>query len=76
MNFLMLDKDSSTVAFHLFTAACYFTPMLGAIMSDGFIGPYWTILIPGIVYFIGTFVLSLTALPNIGQKQLYVDFDN
>lgn len=74
INFLSLDKDSGTVGVHLFTALSYFTPILGAILSDGFVGRYWTILVLSIVYFIGTVVLSITAIPNIGHKQLYVLF--
>lgn len=70
INFLSLDKDSGTVGVHLFTALSYFTPILGAILSDGFVGRYWTILVLSIVYFIGTVVLSITAIPNIGHKQL------
>lgn len=72
MQFLQLNKDSATVGYHLFSSACYFTPVFGAIISDGFIGRYWTILSLSIVYFLGTFVLSITAIPSIGSKHLYV----
>lgn len=72
MQFLRLDKDSATVGYHLFSSACYFTPILGAIISDGFIGRYWTILSLSIVYFFGTVILSITAIPKIGAKHLYV----
>jgi oligopeptide transporter 2 len=72
MQFLLLDKDSATVGYHLFSSACYFTPVLGAIISDGFIGRYWTIVSLSIIYFIGTFVLTITAIPPIGGKKLYV----
>lgn len=74
MYFLNLNKDSATAGFHLFSFACYFTPTFGGIISDGFIGRYWTIVILSIVYFIGTFTLTITAIPSIGGKQLYVYF--
>jgi dipeptide/tripeptide permease len=72
MYFLGLNKDSATVGYHLFSSVCYFTPIVGAIISDGFIGRYWTILSLSIVYFFGTVVLSVTAIPQIGAKILYV----
>jgi dipeptide/tripeptide permease len=72
MYYLGLNKDSATVGFHLFSAGCYFTPIFGAIISDGFIGRYWTITSLSIVYFIGTVVLTITAIPQIGNKHLYV----
>ncbi len=72
MNFLLLNKDSATVGYHLFSFACYFTPTIGAVISDGFIGRYWTILCFSIVYFIGGSVLTITAIPKIGGRNLYV----
>ena len=72
MQFLRLDKDSATVGYHLFSSACYFTPVIGAIIADGFIGRYWTILSLSIVYFFGTLTLSTTAIPHVGGKHLYV----
>lgn len=74
MHFLLIDKDSATAGYHLFAFGCYFTPTIGAILSDGFIGRYWTILFLSVFYFIGTLVLTLTAIPSIGGRQLFVDF--
>jgi dipeptide/tripeptide permease len=72
MYFLSLSKDSATAGYHLFSFACYFTPTIGAIISDGFIGRYWTILVLSGFYFAGTLILTVTAIPSIGDKQLYV----
>jgi len=71
MRFLLMGKDSATVAYHIFSSACYFTPVIGAIISDGFIGRYWTILILSIIYFSGTVFLTVTAVPSIGHRQLW-----
>ncbi|CAF3600406.1 unnamed protein product [Rotaria sp. Silwood1] len=71
MHFIHLNKDSATSGYHLFSFACYFTPTIGAIISDGFIGRYWTIVILSLVYFIGTVVLTVTAVPAIGGKELF-----
>ncbi|UJR26670.1 hypothetical protein I4U23_007987 [Adineta vaga] len=70
MQYLLLNKDTATSYYHLFSFACYLSPTIGAIISDGYIGRYSTILYLSIVYLIGTFVLTLTAIPSIGHKQL------
>jgi dipeptide/tripeptide permease len=72
MNFLGLNKDSATAGYHLFSFACYFTPTIGAVISDGFIGRYGTIISCSIVYLIGTIVLAITAIPKIGHMNLYI----
>ncbi|CAF0883312.1 unnamed protein product [Adineta steineri] len=70
MHFLSLNKDTSTAGYHLFSSACYLTPIIGAIISDGFIGRYSTILYLSFVYLLGTVVLTLTAIPQIGGRNL------
>jgi dipeptide/tripeptide permease len=70
MQYLNMSKDSATVGYHLFSFACYFTPTIGAIISDGFIGRYLTILILSIVYLAGSIVLSVTAVPKFADKNL------
>ena len=70
MQFLKLSKDSATVGYHLFSSACYFTPTIGAIISDGFIGRYSTILILSVVYFVGTVILTITAVPQLSGRHL------
>ena len=45
--------------FALFVSAVYFLPILGAIMADGFLGKYQTILWLSIVYCFGHFALAL-----------------
>jgi dipeptide/tripeptide permease len=72
MYFIGLDKDTATAGYHLFIFGCYFTPTLGAIIADGFIGRYLTLLTHSVIYFIGTVVLTITAVPQLGYKQLYV----
>ena len=34
------SDDNATAFFHLFKFACYFMPLVGAIVSDGYIGKY------------------------------------
>jgi POT family proton-dependent oligopeptide transporter len=45
--------------FHLFVAITYFTPFLGALLADGLLGKYRTIILLSIVYCLGHFSLAL-----------------
>ena len=45
--------------FHLFVSAVYFTPILGALLSDGLLGKYRTIILLSIVYCAGHFALAM-----------------
>ena len=45
--------------FHVFAAAVYFTPLLGAVLSDVLLGKYRTILVLSLVYCAGHLALAL-----------------
>ena len=45
--------------FHLFVSAVYFLPLLGALISDGLLGKYRTIIALSIVYCFGHLVLAI-----------------
>ena len=64
---LNFDEDMATVLYHAFTAICYFTPILGAILADSFMGKYRTIFYVSILYAIGQGVLTVGA---IGEEEL------
>ena len=55
---LMSDEDAKYY-FHLFASAVYFFPILGAIISDLFLGKYRTILFVSIIYCLGHLALAL-----------------
>ena len=38
---LAYSENTATQAFHIFAMACYFTPVLGAIIADSFLGKFW-----------------------------------
>ena len=59
VNHLMMPKNEATAAYHLFVSACYFTPLLGAYISDRFWGKYKTIMTLSIVYCLGHAVLAM-----------------
>jgi len=52
-------EDVATAHYHLFTAAAYALPMIGAILADRLLGKYSTILWLSLVYCAGHFVLAL-----------------
>ncbi len=45
--------------FHLFVSAVYLTPILGALIADGWLGKYRTIIFLSLVYCLGHFALAL-----------------
>jgi POT family proton-dependent oligopeptide transporter len=47
--------------YHLFVSAVYATPVLGALVSDGLLGKYRTIIALSLVYCLGHFALALDA---------------
>ena len=53
-----LNEHESNGWFHLFVAGVYYTPVLGAFLSDGYLGKYRTILYLSIVYCLGHFTLA------------------
>jgi POT family proton-dependent oligopeptide transporter len=57
----MGDEEAKGV-YHLFTAAAYFFPMLGAILADVVWGKYKTILIISLMYCLGHGMLALMDL--------------
>ncbi|TAK62334.1 MAG: MFS transporter [Methylobacter sp.] len=53
-------SDSEAKAYyHLFASITYFTPFLGALLADGFLGKYRTIILLSLVYCLGHFCLAL-----------------
>ncbi|ROT64216.1 putative peptide transporter family 1-like, partial [Penaeus vannamei] len=62
---LMFSEDDSTIIYHVWAMLCYFTPVIGAIIADTFLGRFRTIFYISIIYVIGNGVLSLSAIPPI-----------
>ncbi len=53
-----MTEEQSKVWFHLFVSAVYFTPLLGALISDIWLGKYRTILLFSIFYCFGLLALT------------------
>ena len=54
-----MGEGEAKTWFHLFNSAVYFTPLLGAIVADVFLGKYKTIIALSIVYCLGHLALAL-----------------
>jgi POT family proton-dependent oligopeptide transporter len=65
-------KAYSTSTTHLFNAAVYALPMIGAILADGLLGKYRTIFWLSLVYCAGHGVLALVDLVADAQGKLWI----
>jgi len=54
----MGDTEATSI-YHLFASAVYFFPIVGAVISDAFLGKYRTIIALSIVYCLGHLALAL-----------------
>ncbi|KAI3393743.1 hypothetical protein diail_3744 [Diaporthe ilicicola] len=58
-----LGQTGATGLTDFFQFWCYVTPVLGAIISDQYLGKYWTIFYSALIYMVGNLILFLTSLP-------------
>ncbi|KAL3055939.1 hypothetical protein OYC64_018610 [Pagothenia borchgrevinki] len=72
LTYLRWDKDLSTAVYHAFSSLCYFTPILGALIADSWLGKYKTIIYLSIVYVIGHVVKSVGAIPTVGSSDVHI----
>jgi POT family proton-dependent oligopeptide transporter len=56
---LMMAEPAAKALYHNFNAACYLLPLLGAFLSDRYLGKYRTIMFLSIVYCLGHGVLAM-----------------
>jgi POT family proton-dependent oligopeptide transporter len=54
----VMSEEEAKGWFHLFLSAVYVTPVLGALLSDGLLGKYRTIILLSLVYCAGHFSLA------------------
>ncbi len=57
--YLKMEENIAGAAYHYFASACYLLPLLGAWLSDRFLGKYKTIMLLSIVYCLGHGVLAI-----------------
>lgn len=58
-----LGQTGATGLTDFFQFWCYVCPVFGAIVSDQYLGKYWTIFYSALIYIIGNLILFLTSLP-------------
>lgn len=63
---LHFTEDNSSVFFHVFNALCYFSPIVGAIIADTFLGKYRTIFYLALLYAAGQIILTLGSVGEEG----------
>lgn len=54
-----MTENEAQGYFHLFVSAVYFMPLFGALLADGVLGKYRTIIFLSLIYCLGHFVLAL-----------------
>ncbi|KAI7808707.1 solute carrier family 15 member 2 [Triplophysa rosa] len=72
IHYLGWDKNLSTAVYHAFSGLCYFTPLLGALIADSWLGKFKTIIYLSIVYVIGHVVKSVGAIPDVGNSTVHI----
>ncbi|CAN9498486.1 unnamed protein product [Ophioblennius macclurei] len=72
VTYLHWDKDLSTAIYHAFSSLCYFTPILGAVIADSWLGKFKTIIYLSIIYVIGHVVKSVGAIPTVGNTDVHI----
>nr|XP_015213982.1 PREDICTED: solute carrier family 15 member 2 [Lepisosteus oculatus] len=72
LNYLHWDENLSTAVYHAFSGLCYFTPLIGALIADSWLGKFKTIIYLSIVYVIGHVVKSVGAIPDVGDTTVHV----
>jgi POT family proton-dependent oligopeptide transporter len=55
----LMNDNEATGWFHEFVFGVYFLPILGAIISDGLLGKFWTIISLSAIYCLGHFALAI-----------------
>jgi len=55
----LMGEDEAKGWYHLFVSAVYFTPLIGALLADVWLGKYRTIILLSLVYVAGHFALAM-----------------
>jgi dipeptide/tripeptide permease len=73
-NALNFADDTATAIYHAFNVVCYFMPIFGAMISDGWLGKFRTILYVSMIYGLGNIVMTLSAIPFDGDFLVWLPF--
>lgn len=68
---LRFTETEATEVVHLFIVACYATPVLGALLSDCYLGKYSTILYLSLLYSLGNWAMAFAAVPSPNESSSF-----
>ncbi|KAJ3074550.1 hypothetical protein HDU98_010913 [Podochytrium sp. JEL0797] len=60
-----LGGEEANSLYHIFQGVAYYTPLVGAILSDSFLGKFKTISLLSCVYLCGLILMTITSWPTI-----------
>jgi dipeptide/tripeptide permease len=63
--YLLISENGAAAIVHAFVMFAYFFPLIGAILSDSFLGKFRTIVYLSLIYSLGNIILALTAIPGV-----------
>ncbi|XP_074032367.1 peptide transporter family 1 isoform X2 [Leptinotarsa decemlineata] len=71
---LQYSRADAKIIYHSFTMFAYFFPVLGAILSDSYLGKFRTILYVSMIYAVGSILLALTSIKllNFPQREISI----
>uniref|UniRef100_A0A8K9VGE6 Solute carrier family 15 member 2 n=1 Tax=Oncorhynchus mykiss TaxID=8022 RepID=A0A8K9VGE6_ONCMY len=72
INYLHWNQNLSTAVYHAFSSLCYFTPILGALIADSWLGKFKTIVYLSVFYVLGHVVKSVGAIPSVGDSTIHI----
>jgi POT family proton-dependent oligopeptide transporter len=55
----VMSENEAQGYFHLFVSAVYFMPLFGALLADGLLGKYRTIIFLSLIYCLGHFAMAI-----------------
>lgn len=61
---LLMDNDSATLVYHANQMTSYFMCIVGAILSDTWLGRFSTILYVSLIYAVGSLTLAISTIPD------------
>ncbi|KAG0274127.1 hypothetical protein BGZ96_004471, partial [Linnemannia gamsii] len=69
-----MGKSQAKVYSTAFTMLAYFFPLIGAALSDSFLGKWWTIISFSIIYLIGMIMVTVFAIPGVIPASNFLTF--
>ncbi|XP_014252381.1 peptide transporter family 1-like [Cimex lectularius] len=70
--YLGFTENQSTMIYHVFVMLCYFTPLIGGIIADSYLGKYKTIFYVSLLYAFGNVILSIGSIKSLGINHIAI----